>query len=79
MHPNMNSTNVAHDLATQSHFDAIFFIWKLQYSLGYKKTSSKCIQYSSGIVTSNAPKLTLRPENRDLYVLLYITIICVKE
>jgi hypothetical protein len=34
---------------------------------------------SLGIVTSNAPKLTLRPENRDLYVLLYITIICAKE
>jgi hypothetical protein len=25
------------------------------------------------IVTSNAPKLMLRPENRDLYVLIYIT------
>ena len=25
------------------------------------------------IVTSNAPKLTLRPENRDLYFLIYIT------
>jgi hypothetical protein len=28
---------------------------------------------SLGIVTSNAPKLMLRPENRDLYILIYIT------
>jgi hypothetical protein len=51
------------------------FFWQIFTGICWIVLISLLFSYveSLGIVTSNAPKLTLRPENRKLYVLIYIT------